>query len=139
MTKLNLLHTYNPLANIERLFNEQFNLVPIFHDLEEVYRTGDTVRFLTDEKGMLVEIDLPGVKKEDTEINVDSHSRDVYVTAKRMTKNQGGEKMTMLNRSFSVGKEYDLTNITAKQSEGVLTINMPRLKKETYIKKVDIG
>lgn len=138
MTKLTT-YTYNPLANIERLFNEQFNLVPVFHDLEEVYRTGDTVRFSSDEKGMHVEIDLPGVKKEDTEINVDNHTRDVYVTAKRIYKNQGGEKTQMLNRSFTVGKEYDLTAIVAKQADGVLSINMPRIKKETYIKKVDIG
>lgn len=138
MTKLTT-YTYNPLANIEKLFNEQFNLIPLFHDLEEVYRTGDTVRFSSSEKGISVEIDLPGVKKEDTDMNIDSNTRDVYITAKRITKNQSGESKQTLNRSFSVGKEYDLSNITAKQSDGVLTIDIPRLKKETYIRKVEIN
>lgn len=138
MTKLTT-YTYNPLANIEKLFNEQFNLIPLFHDLEEVYRTGDTVRFSSNEKGISVEIDLPGVKKEDTDMNIDSNTRDVYITAKRITKNQSGDSKQTLNRSFSVGKEYDLSNITAKQSDGVLTIDIPRLKKETYIRKVEIN
>ena len=138
MTKLTT-YTYNPLLNIEKLFNEQFNLLPVFHDLEEVYRTGDTVRFSSNEKGISVEIDLPGVKKEDTEINIDSNTRDIYVTAKRSVKSQSGESKQTLNRSFTVGKEYDLGSVTAKQVDGVLTIDIPRLKKETYIRKVEIN
>lgn len=138
MTKLTT-YTYNPLANIEKLFNEQFNLIPLFHDLEEVYRTGDAVRFSSNDKGISVEIDLPGVKKEDTEMSIDSNSRDVYISAKRITKSQGGDSKQTLNRSFSVGKEYDLSNIAAKQVDGVLTIDISRLKKETYIRKVEIN
>jgi len=138
MTKLTT-YTYNPIANIEKLFNEQFNLIPVFHDLEEVYRTGDTVRFAQDEKGMTVDIDLPGVRKEDTEMNIDSNTRDVYITAKRTVRDHQGEKKQTLNRSFAVGREYDLANITAKQVDGVLTVSVPRLKKETYIRKVEIN
>lgn len=137
MTKLTT-YTYNPLANIERLFNEQFNLVPIFHDLEEVYRTGDTVRFSNDEKGITIEIDLPGVKKEDTEMNIDTNTRDVYISARRAVRNQSGESKQTLNRSFTVGREYDLTSVAAKQIDGVLTVSIPRVKKESYIRKVDI-
>lgn len=138
MTKLTT-YTYNPLANIEKFFNEQFNLIPVFHDLEEVYRTGDTVRFAQDEKGITVEIDLPGVKKEETDINIDTNTRDIYIAAKRSVKNHEGEKNQTLNRSFSIGREYDIAKVTAKQSDGVLTVSVPRLKKETYIKKVDIS
>ena len=138
MTKLTT-HSYNPIANIEKLFNEQFNLIPIFHDLEEVYRTGDTVRFAQDEKGITVDIDLPGVKKEETEMNIDTNTRDVYITAKRTVRDHQGEKKHTLNRSFSVGREYDLSNVTARQVDGVLTVSVPRLKKETYIRKVEIS
>ena len=138
MTKLTT-YTYNPIANIERLLNEQFNLIPIFHDLEEVYRTGDSVRFAQDQTGITVDIDLPGVKKEDTVMNIDTNSRDVYITAKKTVRDHQGEKKQTLNRSFSVGREYDISSITAKQSDGVLTVCIPRLKKETYIRKVDIS
>ncbi len=138
MTKLTT-YTYNPITNIERLFNEQFNLMPIFHDLEEVYRTGDTVRFAQDEKGIQVDIDLPGVKKEDTEMNIDTNTRDIYITAKRTVRDHQGEKKQTLNRSFSVGREYDLSNVTAKQIDGILTVHVPRVKKESYIRKVDIS
>jgi len=137
MTKLTT-YKYNPISNIERLFQEQFNLFPIFHDLEEVYRTGDTVRFSQDEKGMTVDIDLPGVSKENTEMNVDTNTRDIYITAKKIVRDQQGQTTKTFNRSFGIGNEFDLTNVSAKQVDGVLSVFVPRMKKDTYLKKVSI-
>ena len=37
-------YTHNPIAEIERAFDGFFNLTPVFHQLEEVYKTGDQVR-----------------------------------------------------------------------------------------------
>ena len=54
-------YTHNPIAEIERAFDGFFNLTPVFHQLEEVYKTGDQVRFASDEKALGVQIDLPGV------------------------------------------------------------------------------
>lgn len=137
MTKLT---TYNnPIANIEKFFNEQFNLIPVFHDLDQVYRTGDSVRFSINESAMNIDIDLPGAKKEDTEMTVDSSEREVYITAKRTVRDHQGEVKQKLNRSFSIGREYDLTGLSATQSDGVLSISVPRIKKDTYIKKVTIS
>jgi len=132
-------YRYNPIANIERLFNEQFNILPIFHDLEEVYKTGDTVRFSQDEKGMTVDIDLPGVKKEDTEINVDSNTRDVFISAKKIARDHQGQTEKTFNRSFTIGREYDISNVEATQVDGVLTLSLPRVKKDSAIKKVNIN
>ena len=43
-------YTHNPIAEIERAFDGFFNLTPVFHQLEEVYKTGDQVRFASDEE-----------------------------------------------------------------------------------------
>jgi HSP20 family protein len=135
MTKLTTY--YNPINALERLVNEQFNLMPVFHNLEDIYRTGDTVRFNSTETHMNVEIDLPGVIKEDTEMKVDSDEREIYIKAKRTVQDQQGKKTFTLNRSFTVGKDYQLENITASQKDGVLTITIPKNKK-TPVKLIQI-
>jgi HSP20 family molecular chaperone IbpA len=123
MTKLT---TYtNPIENIERAFDSFFNLTPVFHSLEEVYRTGDTVRFSQSDDGLTVQIDIPGCKNEDLDLSVDSDTRDVYI------------KVTF-NRSFSVGRDYDLKKIKFTYENGVLEVVAPRRKKEEYIKKYSV-
>jgi len=40
-----------------------------------------------------------------------------------------------MNRSFSIGKEYDLNKVAFDYKNGVLEVLVPRRKKEEYIKK----
>mgnify|MGYP003116738812 FL=1 len=135
MTKLT---TYNPITDIERAFDSFFNLTPVFHSLEEVYRTGDTVRFSQGEDGLTVQIDIPGCQNEELDLSVDSDKREVYIKAKRTIKTNDGEQEQTLNRSFSVGRDYDLKNIKFKYENGVLEVNAPRRKKEEYIEKYTV-
>ena len=90
-------YTHNPIAEIERAFDGFFNLTPVFHQLEEVYKTGDQVRFSSDENALSVQIDLPGVTKDDLDLSTDTDQREVYIN-------------------------------------GVLEVDVPRRKKEEYIK-----
>ena len=136
MTKLT---TYNnPITDIERAFDSFFNLTPVFHSLEEVYRTGDTVRFSQDDDGLTVQIDIPGCKKDELDLSVDSDKREVYIKAKRTVKTHDGSQEQTLNRSFSVGRDYDLKKISFSYENGVLEVNAPRRKKEEYIKKYSV-
>ena len=77
-------------------------------------------------------------KKEDLDLSVDSDTRDVYIKAKRTVKNNDSEKQLTLNRSFSVGRDYDLKKIKFNYEDGMLEVNAPRRKKEEYIKKYTI-
>ena len=104
-------YTHNPIAEIERAFDGFFNLTPVFHQLEEVYKTGDQVRFSQDENALSVQIDLPGVAKDDLDLSTDTDQREVYIKAKRKVKAHDGEKEQTYNRSFSVGREFDLNKI----------------------------
>jgi len=128
----------NPIAEIERAFDGFFNLTPVFHQLEEVYKTGDQVRFSQDENALSVQIDLPGVVKEDLDLSTDSDQREVYIKAKRKIKAHDGEKEQTYNRSFSVGREFDLNKIKFKYINGVLEVDVPRRKKEEYIKNYTV-
>ena len=127
-------YTHNPIAEIERAFDGFFNLTPVFHQLEEVYKTGDQVRFASDEKALGVQIDLPGVTKDNLDLSTDTDQREVYIKAKRKIIAHDGEKEQTYNRSFSVGREFDLNKIKFLYVNGVLEVEVPRRKKEEYIK-----
>ena len=135
MTKLTINRGYtNPIADIERTFESFFNLTPVFHNLEEIYRTGDQVRFAQREEGLNVQIDTPGVTNKDLDVKVDSDERTVYIRGKRSIKTKDSEESQCMNRSFSVGREYDLKKIKFDYVDGVLEVDVPRRKKEEYIK-----
>ena len=139
MTKLTTMRGYtNPITEIEQALNGFFNITPVFHNLEEVYRTGDQVRFAQREDGLNVDIDIPGVKKDDLDIKVDSERRDVYIEGKRSVLTHDSEETQTYNRSFSIGREYDLNKIKFTYEYGVLEVSVPRRKKEEYIKKYTV-
>jgi HSP20 family molecular chaperone IbpA len=131
-------YTHNPIAEIERAFDGFFNLTPVFHQLEEVYKTGDQVRFRSDEEALGVQIDLPGVTKDNLDLSTDTDQREVYIKAKRKIIAHDGEKEQTYNRSFSVGREFDLNKIKFLYVNGVLEVEVPRRKKEEYIKTYKI-
>jgi HSP20 family protein len=136
MTKLTINRGYtNPITEIEQALDGFFNITPVFHNLEEIYRTGDQVRFAQREEGLSIQIDIPGCKKEDLELKVDSDERKVYIEGKRTIKTNESEETQTMNRSFSIGREYDLKKIKFLYENGVLEVNVPRRKKEEYIKK----
>jgi len=139
MTKLTTMrgHT-NPINELEQALNGFFNIAPVFHNLEEVYTTGDQVRFAQREEGLTVQIDVPGVKKDDLDLKVDSERRDIYIEGKRTILTHDSQKTQTYNRSFSVGKEYDLNKIKFAYADGTLEVSVPRRKKEEYIKKYTI-
>jgi len=133
--KLTTYRGDNPIKIIEESLNGFLNLTPVFHNLEELYRTGDQVRFSNNKNGLSIQIDIPGCKKDDLDLDVDSDQREVYIKGQRDVKTHDGEQVQTMNRSFSIGKEYDLNKIKFTYEYGVLEVNVPRRKKEEYIKK----
>ena len=139
MTKLTINRGYiNPISEIEQALNGMFNLTPVFHNLEEVYKTGDQVRFAQREEGLNVQVDIPGVKKDDLDLKVDTDRRDIYIEGKRTIKTNDSEETQTYNRSFSVGREYDLNKVKFVYENGTLEVLVPRRKKEEYIKKYTV-
>jgi HSP20 family molecular chaperone IbpA len=84
----------------------------------------ETTRFSTTAEGLTIQVDLPGVKKEDTIIEVGKD--DVYVSAKRIVRSQSGQREETFTRSYTVNRDFDIELLNAKQEDGVLTITAPR-------------
>ncbi len=133
-----LTNYYNPIVNLEKAFEGLFNQTPLFHSLEEIYKTGDQVRFSGDDKCLTVQVDLPGVEKSKLDLSTDSDKREVYIKATRSVKTQEGQRDQTYNRSFSIGREYDLNKIHFNYLNGQLEVSVPRRKKEEYIRKYSV-
>jgi HSP20 family molecular chaperone IbpA len=129
----------NPLQLIDKTLNELFNLTPVFHSLDEIYRTGDQVRFSASNDDLNVQIDLPGVSKANIDLSTDIGQRDVYITAKRSIKTHDGEREQTYNRSFGVGNEFDIDKIKFDYKDGVLEVSVPRRKRDEHIRKYKLA
>ena len=92
--------------------------------------TGDTVRFNSSADAFTVEVDLPGAKREDTQVDVTGHQ--VFITAKRAVTSQSGKREETLTRSFTLDKEADLESVSAHQEDGVLIITAKRKNAERH-------
>jgi HSP20 family protein len=132
--KLTTIKPTNPIVNLERVFDGLFNSTPLFHSLDEIYRTGDQVRFAETDAGLVVEVDLPGVKKNDLQLSTDSHTRDVFIKAKRAVHTNDGSHDQTYNRSFSVGRDFDLEKVEFSYEDGMLRVTTPRRKREEHVK-----
>jgi len=92
-----------------------------------------------------VEVDLPGVSKEDIEIQV--HDNYLTLSGQRATKNELKEEnyykieseYGKFERSFSLPEGVDSENIHAESADGVLEVIIPKLKAtDTLPKKIEI-
>ncbi len=92
-----------------------------------------------------VEVDLPGVKKED--IHVDIKERILIISGERKTKNEVKKKdyhkiesfYGSFQRSFTLPENVDMENIEANCEDGVLEVVIPKMKKiDKEIKQIKI-
>ncbi len=88
-----------------------------------------------DEKGYYLEIDLPGVKKENIEISVNDGVLTIS-GERKLEKKEEGENYTRIEsffgrfeRAFKLPADADLDNIEAKYEDGVLKIFIPKKQK----------
>jgi HSP20 family protein len=92
-----------------------------------------------------VEVDLPGVKKDD--IDVDVKDNIVTISGERKTKKEVKEEdyykvessYGKFERSFTLPENVDVENIHAESEDGVLEVVIPKLAKvEKQSKKIEI-
>jgi len=91
-----------------------------------------------------VDIDLPGVKKEDIKVDVkDGH---LLISGERNFKEEVKEEdyykvetsFGKFTRNFSLPEHVDIENITANSDNGVLEVTIPKLEEKTNIKSIEI-
>lgn len=96
-----------------------------------------------DEKSYCIEMDMPGVKKEDLEIGIKENILSISAKRKKMVKAENGESkeevVSSYEQSFNIStKGIDVENIQANLNNGVLIVVLPKKEELKYEKKIEV-
>jgi HSP20 family protein len=89
------------------------------------------VDIFEDDTGITVLADMPGVSKDQLDIQIDSDSLSIVGNVKiPLPKNMDAlyadVRATRYQRSFSLSRELDADNVDATLKNGVLTVRIPK-------------
>lgn len=97
------------------------------------------------EKAFEIQMQLPGVKKSDVNIEIDNNQ--LVVSGERKFENETNDKnyhsresyYGKFSRSFNMPDIVNVDKINATQEDGILTITLPKDEKKTSRKHIKIG
>jgi HSP20 family protein len=85
------------------------------------------------DKAYTVHADLPGVKKEDIQVSIEGNSVAISAETRTESEQKEGEKVLRrersygkVYRSFTLGSDIDEAGASAKYSDGVLELVLPK-------------
>jgi HSP20 family protein len=86
-----------------------------------------------DDKAYRVKAELPGVKKDDIDVEIDGNQVSLTAEVKRESEKKEGETVVHSERyygrqyrSFTLPKEIDRTKVEAKFDNGILELTLPK-------------
>ncbi len=138
----------NPYREIRRGFELMNSLLNTMESRPEEGTLSDFVPAVNtreDENAYVIELDLPGVRKEDIEITTEDNV--LTVSGERKYRDEVAEddyyKMESVygtfSRSFTLPEKVDVENIHAEAKNGVLEVVIPKIKEsEKQPKKIEI-
>ena len=88
-----------------------------------------------------IEMDMPGVRKEDLDIGIKENMLSIYAERKRMSKTDEKEEVvSKYEQSFNISvKGIDIENISANFENGVLTLTLPKKEEVKHEKRIEIA
>ncbi len=116
------------LEPFDDLFRGFFRPVRLERDLPQI-----KVDVKEDDKAYTVHADLPGLKKEDIQVTIDGQVVTVTAETRRESEQKEGEKVLKreryfgkVSRSFSLDSDVDEAGASAKYTDGVLELSLPK-------------
>lgn len=117
--------------------------------IERVNSTLSAVNVMETENEYKVELAAPGLTKDDFNVHVDEDNNLVVNVEKKTEDSEKAKDGRYLRREFSYSKfqrtlvlpdDVDKDNISAKVENGVLNIDLPKIKKEeaTVRKSIEV-
>ena len=141
------------MANIQRyggLFDDVFGDLTRGFWLKPVAMPGDgelkmKVDVKEDEKAYTVHADIPGVKKEDIQVDVNGNMVSIRAEVKQEKEEKKGEKVLhseryygMVSRSMQLPADIDTGAVKAEYKDGVLNLVLPK-KASAQAKRVAVS
>ena len=133
-----LVTRFNPFKEMRDLEQRLFRYYPTTEAEENgISAFKPTVSTREGEFAYHVEVDLPGVKKED--ISIDIKENTLVISGERSFKEERVEKdyykvessYGKFQRSFALPENVDVENIEAACTDGVLEVVLPKLEIQT--------
>ncbi len=129
------LTRYNPFDELFNEFSKGFWVKPLA--LPATFPTEGELKMKLDvkedEKGYTVQAEVPGVKKEDIQVDIDGNQVSVRAELKKEKEEKKGEKIVysersygMVSRSFTLPLEVDEKGAKAEYKDGVLNLVLPK-------------
>jgi HSP20 family protein len=139
-----LVTRFDPFKEIRELENKIFqNYAPVSTE-KGISAFVPSVNTRESEFAYHIDVDLPGVKKED--IKVDVKDGVLTISGERKFKNEVKEEdfykietaFGKFSRSFNLPDDADVEQIEAKNENGVLEIVIPKVAKEANVKTIEV-
>ena len=142
---MNALTHWNPfreMEDLQRRLSSVFDLAPIrtspLTTNEEnmtVARWAPAVDIIEDEKGYLIKVEIPEVRKEDVKVTVEGGT--LTITGERKAeKEEKGRRFHRVERffgaferSFNLPDDADDTKVNAEFKDGLLRVHLPKSEK----------
>lgn len=139
-----LITPYNPFREIRELENRLFGRHNIQKAEQGVSAFTPSVNTREGEYAYHVDVDLPGVKKED--IHIDLKDNILTISGERNFKDEVKEEdyykvetsFGKFSRSFTLPEDADVENINASSDAGVLEVVIPKLAKPKNITRIEV-
>ncbi|CAA6810411.1 MAG: Heat shock protein Hsp20 [uncultured Sulfurovum sp.] len=142
-----LVKKYEPFHDIRKSFdlvNAIINSVGEQKNEENSVDFHPKVNTRETEENYYIEVELPGVKKDDVNIEVDGNV--LAISGERLVKEELKDenyhkvesRFGLFSRSFTLPEKVDVSNIEAEVVNGILEVLIPKLKVDTSTKKIEI-
>lgn len=122
---------YTPFESLFDDFTKGFWVKPLTMPAGEELKLKVDVK--EDDKAYTVHAEIPGVKKEDIQVDVQGDQVSIRAEVKKETEEKKGEQLIhseryygMVSRSFTLPGEVDDQATVAKYKDGVLDLTLPK-------------
>jgi HSP20 family protein len=137
--KLNISDLFEGLANVVKLFEENSLTSSTLFG-------GENVNVYVDNEGYHIEMAIPGVSKDDIDVELVNDTIKVKVDKKIEEEKQDRNyvikefSIEKIEREFKIPEGFDLQKIDVKYENGILKFDIPVIKKveQNNIKKIEI-
>jgi len=142
-----LVRRYEPFNDIRRSFdllNQIINSVETSRESATVLDFVPKVNTREGKGAYHIEVELPGIKKEDIDVKIDgnvltiSGERKLRDEVKEEDYHKVESRYGLFSRSFTLPEKVDVENIHAESDNGIIEIIIPKLTIDTSSKKIEI-
>lgn len=102
-------------------------------------RPANTYSITQDEKQVKMVVSLPGAKASDVNLDLNEENRTLKISGETTFENEGISFHSTFDKTFTLDRNLDMSEVAAEFDSGVLTITAPKFETEKdSVRRIDI-